>query len=193
MSDCAGRRVLVLIGALGCVASCAAQSGDGAFFYSMYSDFRAAAVGDIIQVLVSESALASHSSTRGNEKSSDTTAGPGAGLLGFIPLIGYGGAARSAAAGTSQSRDLLSARISAVVIGVTPTGNLIIEGERRVACNRDFQTIRLRGEVRPCDVRRDNTVLSQYVANAQIEYEGPDPAHPGGRVGIITRILGWLF
>lgn len=193
MSDRVGRLVLIAACVVGCMTTCAAQSGDGAFFYSMYSDHRAAAVGDIVQVLVSESALASHSSTRGNEKSADTSTGPGLGLLDFIPLIGYSGKAKSGATGTSQSRDLLTARIAAVVTGVTPAGNLIIEGERRVACNRDFQTIRLRGEVRPCDVSRDNTVLSQYVANAQIEYEGPDPAHPGGRVGVITRILGWLF
>ncbi len=170
-----------------------AQSANGAFFYSLYSDYRAVGVGDIVQVIISESAVASHSSTRANEKSADSSAGPGAGLLDFIPLIGYSGKAKSAASGTSQSRDLLTARITAVVVAVTPAGNLVIEGQRRVACNRDFQTIRLRGEVRPCDITRDNTVLSQYLANAQIEYEGPDPAHPGSRVGVISRLLGWLF
>ena len=69
----------------------------------------------------------------------------------------------------------------------------MVEGERTVQVNHDFQTLRLIGEVRPQDVRADNTVLSQHVANAAIEYEGPDPAKPGRRVGIITRILSWLF
>ncbi len=170
-----------------------ADPSDGAFFTSLYADHRATAIGDIVHVLISESSLASHTATRSNEKSSSATAGPGVGDLDFISLMGYSGSNKAEARGTSQTRDTLSARIAAVVTGVTPTGSLIIEGERRVACNRDFQTIRVQGEVRPRDIRPDNTVLSQYVANAQIEYTGPDPGKPGGRVGIIPRILGWLF
>ena len=193
MTRSARRALIVAACMTAAVARGLADPSDTTFFCSMYSDTRAAAVGDIVMVVVSESALATHSATRGNEKSSDTTVGPGTGLLNFIPLLGFGGTGKSEAKGTSQTRDMLSARISAVVTGITPAGNLIIEGERHVACNRDSQTIRIHGEVRPTDVRRDNTVLSQHVANARIEYDGPDPAHPNGRVGIITRILGWLF
>jgi len=193
MTDYLTRALLVAAVAAVCAGGCVAEPGDSSFFCSIYADHRATAVGDIVLVVVSESALASHSATHGNDKSSATTVGPGMGLLDFIPLMGYSGQGKSQATGSSQRRDLLTARIAAVVTGITPAGNLIIEGERRVACNRDFQTIRLRGEVRPCDVGPGNTVLSQHVANAEIAYNGPDPARPGGRVGIIPRILGWLF
>jgi hypothetical protein len=31
------------------------------------------------------------------------------------------------------------------------------------------------------------------VANAIITYSGSDPMKPNGKVGIITRVLNWLF
>ena len=176
-----------------CGAQLLADPSTGTFFESLYSDHRASAIGDVVLVVISESALASHSATRSTQKSSSAQAGPGTGELSFIPLLGYSGQSKGAAQGQSQSRDLLTARVSAVVTGVTEAGNLIIEGERRVSANRDFQTIRIKGEVRPVDIGPDNTVLSQHVANAQIDYTGPDPGKPGGRVGFITRVLGWLF
>jgi len=181
----------LMLAAMG--APCPADPGDTAFFTSLYADQRARQPGDIVFVVISESAMASHAASRSNQSSSSVEVGPGTGWLDFIPLLGYGGKLQAGASGQSQRRDTLSARIAATVTGLTPAGNLIIEGARTVRVNHDFQTIRLIGEVRPQDVRADNTVLSQHVANAGIEYEGPDPAQPGRRVGIITRILGWLF
>lgn len=165
----------------------------GLFFVSLYEDHRATSPGDILFVVVSESTTASHSATRADGKSSEVQVGPGSGWLDFIPSLGFGGDLRASASGSSQRRNLLSTRIATTVSGTTPEGNLIIEGERTVRVNHDVQVIRLIGEVRPQDVRPDNTVLSQHVANAAIDYEGPEPGEPGKKVGIITRILGWLF
>jgi len=170
-----------------------AEPGETAFFSSLYHDHRASKPGDILFVVISESSLASHTASRSNDTSSSAEVGPGTGWLDFIPGISFGGKLSGSASGKSQRRDVLSARVALVVSGITPTGNLLIEGERTVRVNEDLQTIRLSGEVRPEDVRPDNTVLSHHVAHASIEYEGPDPGRPGRRVGIITRILGWLF
>ncbi|MGI5819178.1 MAG: flagellar basal body L-ring protein FlgH [Armatimonadota bacterium] len=170
-----------------------ASPDGGSFFRSLYADRRAAAPGDILFVVVSESASASQSASRSNSRSADATVGPGSGWLEFIPEMGFGGSLSAGAGGTSQRRNTLTTRIATMVTGVTEEGNLIITGERRVRVNHDLQTIRLVGEVRTTDVRPDNTVLSEHIANAAIEYDGPDPGRPGRRVGILTRILGWLF
>lgn len=169
------------------------EPSDTGFFDGLYEDHVARQPGDILFVVVSESAMATHSASRAGGKATDAQAGPGAGWLDFFTGAGFGGELDHSANGRSQRRDMLSARVATTVTGVTPAGNLIIEGERRVMVHRDWQTIRMTGEVRPQDVRPDNSVLSQHVANATIEYEGPDPGEPNGRVGIITRILGWLF
>ncbi len=170
-----------------------AEPGDTGFFTALYADHRARRPGDILFVVISESSMASHAASRSNSRDAGAQVGPGTAWLDFIPGLSFGGKLDAKAGGQSQRRDVLSARIATVVTGVTPSGNLIIEGERTIRVNHDYQTIRLVGEVRSEDVRPDNTVLSQHVADARIEYEGPDPGRPGGRVGIITRILGWLF
>jgi len=172
---------------------CPGDPSDGSFFTCLYLDHRAHQVGDLVLVVISESTLASHSASRSNDKSAETKVDAGTGWLDFIPLMGYGGESKSAAKGQSQHRDLLSARIATIVTGTTPTGNLLIEGERAVKVNHDFQTIHLKGEVRPQDIEPDNTVPSHRVANAHIEYRGSDPGKPGRRVGIITRLLNWLL
>lgn len=182
---------------LTCVAAacglCRADPSEGDFFISLYTDHRAHQIGDLVLVVISESSISSHSASRSNDRSAESKVGPGAGWLDFIPLVGYGGESTSAAKGQSARRDMLTARIATMVTGVTPTGSLIIEGERTVQVNDDFQTIRLTGEVRPQDIGPDNTALSHRVANARIEYVGRDPGEPGRRLGIITRILNWLF
>ncbi|NLO05595.1 MAG: flagellar basal body L-ring protein FlgH [candidate division WS1 bacterium] len=180
--------VLLLAGTIGC-----AEPGDGTFFSSLYGDHRACAPGDILFVVISEAMSASHSATSSDARSADAEIGPGAGWLDFIPLMGYSGELNASASGVSRRSNVLSARVAVTVIGYTPEGNLIISGERTVRVNDEMQSTCLTGEVRPQDVRPDNTVLSQHVANAAIEYQGPEPGRPGKRVGIITRILGWLF
>lgn len=172
---------------------CYAEPDDTAFFTGLYAEHRATAPGDILFVVISETSVASYSASRSNQKSSDARVGPGAGWLDFIPEVSFRGQLSAAATGQSQLRDSLAARVAVVVTGLSPTGNLLIEGERAVRVNGALRTIRLRGEVRPEDVRPDNTVLSHLVAHATIEYEGPDPGRPGRHVGILTRILGWLF
>lgn len=171
----------------------AADPGDSSFFEALYRDHRATSTGEVLFVVVSEATTASHTAMRSDAKSSSAQVGPGSGWLDFIPSFGFGGDLSASASGSSQQRNVLSTRIATTVTGVTPEGNLLIEGVRTVRVNHDLQVLRLTGEVRPRDVRPDNTVLSQHVANAQIDYEGPEPGEPGRKVGIITRVLGWLF
>ena len=187
--------MLTMLAPIAALAQAPADAGPdaGGFFMSLYTDHRAAAPGDILFVVVSESAIASQSASRTNARASNAEVGPGTGWLDFIPGMSFGGKLSASASGGSQRRNTLSTRIAATVTGITPAGTLIIEGERSVRVNHDLQTVRLVGEVRPEDVRPDNTVLSQHIANAAIDYNGPDPGKPGKRVGIITRVLGWLL
>lgn len=171
----------------------AADPGDTQFFAGLYAEHRATAPGDILFVVISETSVASYSSSRTNQKSGEARVGPGTGWLDFIPELGFGGQLSAGASGQSQLRDSLAARVAVTVTGRSPTGNLLVEGERTVRVNDALRTLRLSGEVRPEDVRPDNTVLSHLVAHARIEYQGPDPGRPGRHVGILTRILGWLF
>jgi flagellar L-ring protein FlgH len=167
--------------------------GTGSFFATLFSDHKAVKVGDVLQIIIMESASATHTAERSNQASTQSSLGPGAGKLGFLPLWGYSGSSQSAAKGGASRTESFVGRVSVTVRGISPAGNLMVEGERAVQVNKDLQKIKLSGEVRPQDVQRDNTVLSTAVANAHIEYEGSDPGKPGSKVGILTGLLHWLF
>ena len=162
-------------------------------FAFLFADHKACRVGDIITIIISESAQASHTAAVDHEHEADSAVGPGNGMLDFIPLVGWGGKSESAAKGTSTRGGTLAARITVSVVGISPNGNLLLEGTHSVKVNEDIQEITITGEVRPRDVSPDNTVLSRYVANAKIEYTGTEPERPTRHSGIITKILNFLF
>ena len=74
--------------------------------------------------------------------------------------------------GSVSRSNKMNAKITAQVIEVLPNGNLRIAGKKFLTINGEQQYILLTGIVRPDDIKADNTVYSQSVADAQIEYSG---------------------
>ena len=70
---------------------------------------------------------------------------------------------------------------------------MLIEGARLVKVNNETQNLVLTGIVRPDDVRSDNTVASENLANAEIKSEGIGLIVDRQRRGLLTRLLDWLF
>ncbi len=191
-----GWKVCGSLAVIGVFAGCASGDslcGEGSFFTSLLSDQRAAKVGDVIQIIITESASATHTADRTNSVSNQSSLGPGTGKLGFLPLFGYSGASDSSSKGEASRTETFVGRVAVTVKSITPTGNLVVEGERTIQVNKDLQKMTLTGEVRPRDIASDNTIPSSAVANARIEYEGSDPQKPGSKVGFITGMLHWLF
>ena len=58
----------------------------------------------------------------------------------------------------------MTARMAVTVREVLPNGNLVVEGTRMIKINKNDQDMTFTGIVRGDDVRADNTVLSQNVA-----------------------------
>jgi len=74
--------------------------------------------------------------------------------------------------GTVSRSNKMSAKITAQVVQVLPNGNLQIAGKKFITINGQQQYILLTGTIRPDDIKADNTVMSEAIANAQIEYSG---------------------
>ena len=87
----------------------------------------------------------------------------------------------------------LSTKITAKVIEIRPNGHLVIEGSRLISVNGDDDRITLHGVARPEDIQADNTILSTYLAEAQISYNGKGPAKDAAHRGFLLRVLSWLF
>src|SRR5204862_3593709 len=122
-------------------------------------------------------------------------------LLGALklPLIGkyldslqLGATSSNSGTGSTDHAGKFSAKIAVTVKQVLPNGNLVIEGQRMVTVNKDLQIYKLSGIVRRQDIRIDNTILSENVADAKITTDGKGLIGDRQRRGILTRLLDWL-
>lgn len=70
--------------------------------------------------------------------------------------------------GQLEDREGIQYRIAAIVVDIRPNGNLILEARKSIRTNRDVWEYRLTGEIRSKDVNRDNTAISENIANLDI-------------------------
>jgi flagellar L-ring protein precursor FlgH len=161
---------------------------------SLFTDKKARKVGDLITIVINETATSSQQANTSVSKKADNKVGPGVGpILKLIPALGFGGDSSHAAQGSTSRSTNLTARISAKVIEVKPNGNLVIEGTRNITTSNDTQIMKLTGLVRQEDVQPDNTALSSAIADAKIDYTGKGPISEKQKPGFITRVLKSLF
>ncbi len=160
---------------------------------SLFSDNKARRVGDIVTILITENSSTSQSVSRKIGKKSSIQGGAGTGVLDFIPVWGLNTSTTLKGGGSVTSNEVITAKITAKIVGILPNGNLKIEGIRRVVINNDSLEIIITGVIRPQDISSDNTVLSTYISDAQISYRGTGSLTNAQKEGILSQILNWLF
>ncbi len=96
-----------------------------------------------------------------------------------------------------EKKGELTARITALVMDVLPSGNLVIKGRREIRIDYETKVIEFSGVVRRFDVRADNTILSELVADAHVSYAGEgtltDTTNRVGLGGWLHRAIVWLW
>ncbi len=144
---------------------------------SMFSDRKAAAKGDILTILVAESAVAQSSQKKASSRDSSLQDAisrfiyPALGAhKGELPSLGATGKSSYSGGGDVSNSQSLSARAAVLVTDVLPNGNLVIEGVRVVTFSGETQYVVLRGVVRADDIARDNSVVSTNIADARVEF-----------------------
>lgn len=146
---------------------------------NIYSDSKAHRIGDIISVVLSENTQAQKSAKTELKKENSANLSPITGF-GGVPVnfkgdaIQFGLDQDSDFKGDSKSNqgNSLSGNVSVHVLRVLPNGNLMIRGEKWMTLNNGDEYIRLTGIIRPQDISSNNTILSQKIANARIQYAG---------------------
>ncbi len=86
--------------------------------------------------------------------------------------LGGGSDSSSRGEGTTGRNASLVAKVTCQVIEVLPNGNLRIRGTKEIKVNRETQYLALEGIVRPRDILLDNTIRSDLIAEAHIEFTG---------------------
>lgn len=161
---------------------------------SMFEDQKARRPGDLVTVIIVEQAQARQSANTATGKDSEVSVGPGMGVLAdLIPLLKLSGGDSFSASGSTTRGGSLTAKLTTKVVEVMPNNTMLIEGRQKISINGEDQEIVITGIVRNQDVARDNTILSTFVADAEIAFVGTGVVANKNNPGIITRIFNWLF
>jgi flagellar L-ring protein precursor FlgH len=167
----------------------------------LFSDPKARTVGDVVTIKIVESSDATNKATTATDRSSSLSAS----VDGFFNLekdypadhpffnpfskVAGGVESEFEGAGTTKRSGDLNAYITALVTQVLPNGNLVLTGTREVLVNNENQVIELTGIVRPRDINANNQVLSTYIADARISYNGTGIVNDRQRPGWLTNIV----
>lgn len=179
--------LLLLLGGLQAAAS-SLWGGE-----SLFTDKKARRVGDLVTLIIVEQAEATHSASTGSSKGANLNIGPFTGIIADFPTLGAAASDRFEAGGTTRRGGSLRAQMTAKVVEILPNGNLLIEGRQGISINDERQELIVSGIVREQDIRADNTVLSTYLADAQITFTGTGAIGNKQTPGLLTTLFGWLF
>jgi len=179
------------------------RTDNGAIFQpnrgiALYEDIKAKNIGDMITIVLSEQTNASKSASTSTSKENaiDVTNPTILGLPTAFSSSLLSSRDMSLAAslessksftgdGDSSQSNQLTGSVTALVTAVLPNGYLRVEGEKNISINQGDEYIRIKGIIRPVDIRSNNSILSTQVANAEISYGGN---------GVIasSNNMGWL-
>ncbi|NIY70861.1 flagellar basal body L-ring protein FlgH [Marivivens donghaensis] len=154
-------------------------------------DRRAAQIGDVLTVELSERFTASQSLTATSARSSSYQMDlPNILTGGFDDALLTNGTTQSFNGnGSANQSNSLRGRMTVQVVRQLPGGMLEIMGEKRLTLNSGAEYIRITGVVRPEDIGPDNVVPSDRIANARIEYVGAGDSADAARPGWLRRGL----
>ncbi|EMR14294.1 flagellar L-ring protein FlgH [Methylophaga lonarensis MPL] len=183
------------------------ERNDGAIFntatnISLFEDYRARRVGDILTVRLEERTLGEKESETTVRKQNNSNIDnptvfgtqPQFSLPNQLPLadtsnnnlaFGVSSSHNFRGQGDSDLSNRLVGDISVSVVEVLPNGNMIIRGEKIVTINQGNEYIRLSGIVSPRDIDGSNTISSIRIADAQISYTGDGATND-------ANVMGWL-
>lgn len=157
-------------------------------YRSFFSDRQAFREGDMLTVVITESAAATSTARTRTDKGDRV----GASLAHEGPVesaISLEANNRFSGGGEIQRTGRLLGRLTAVVDGIDTNGNLHITGEQTIYINNEEQRIALSGLVRPEDIEPDNTLQSWRIAAAKIEFKGDGILARKQSPGLLTKLF----
>ncbi|MEP7352991.1 MAG: flagellar basal body L-ring protein FlgH [Acidobacteriota bacterium] len=179
----AGTACYFALAMIGSAALALAQSPGSLFaaggpLTDMTRDLRAAGLGDLVTIVVSDQASAE--ATGGTDTSRKSTGNANVtSLFGTLTagnplgnLIDFSNSRAVKGSGKTSRGVTLTTTLSARIVGVDPTGLLRIEGTKETSVNSERQLITVRGLIRAVDVAPGNTILSNQIADLSLQVNG---------------------
>jgi flagellar L-ring protein FlgH len=161
-------------------------------------DSKAHKLYDTIVILVAVQTTAAQSGDSSYQRTFQTASGI-TGLAGQIntkglnPLFNANSATQLTGKGATDSNTTFQTSLTGQVIAVLPSGNLVVEAQRKIFMNNQHEDVTVRGVVRPVDISSANTVPSAALSSLQIEMKGKGIISDSTRnLNPITRAILWL-
>ena len=157
------------------------RTGARAFF----NDQRDGRVGDILTVQIDIDDSAKTNNASNSSRTSGSTMGvprffglessigkimPGA--FDASAMIETNSETSNAGSGSVNRQEKINLTIAAVVTGILPNGNMVIQGTQEVRTNAELRQLTVAGIVRPEDISSANTIRHTQIAEARISYGG---------------------
>jgi flagellar L-ring protein FlgH len=159
-------------------------------------------VGDLVTIVVSETQDLKNEESSDISKKTDVDwrisnfdVKPNA--FSTLPRIAASSDDQFNGAANYSKKGKFSARLTATVVDVLPNGNLVLQGKREIRIDKETKFLEFGGVVRRYDLKGDNSVASELVANARVSYRGQGPLTNGtnrrGLGGVIHDTIDWLW
>jgi len=160
---------------------------------SLVTNMKAHRVGDLLTIIITEDASANAGSKTKADNKSEHSGGAGLGFLDFIQPWDLSVENKYKGDGDTERSGSLRAEITARIVEVLRNGDLRITGTRMININGEKQLIEITGVCRPRDIAPDNTIMSTFISDAQIAYNGSGLVTDTAQPGVVTKIINWLF
>lgn len=162
-----------------------------ATYQPLIRDHRARSVGQLLTVLIYESASSTTSADSDTNKSLDVGINAGYDDTYHDATLGIGN--DSGGGGTINRTGRLVASVSVTIESILDSGEMVVKGEQSIEFNNENQFIHVEGRVRPEDISADNTVLSTRLADARIRYVGEGLLGRSQEPGLLSKFFNWVF
>ena len=165
-------------------------------YVDYFADPIAREVGDLLTVQIIENTTAQSESKASKSKmeAHEASGGP-SGALDILPSVGikYENQNIANGGGKTSKKGFVQTVLTVTVIDKTPTGNLIVEGRKKLNISDEESYVVLSGIVRPQDISRGNRISSDRIADLSIELKGIGKIEQATKPSLIERVFGWLF
>lgn len=162
------------------------------------TDYKARKVNDTLVIVASVQTTAAQTGDVNTSRAAATNSAI-TGLAGDLkttgvnPLFAANSTTTLKGSGATDSSTTFQTSLTAQVIAVLPSGNLVVEAQRKIFMNNQHEDIVIRGVVRPNDIGPNNTVPSAALGNLEIEMKGKGIiADATKRLNPIARAILWL-
>jgi flagellar L-ring protein precursor FlgH len=152
---------------------------------SFFKDQRARTVGDVltVQVVIADQAVVSNQTQRTRDNEDNFSAshffGYESKLDKIFPnavdpnnLVDLNSDMLNSGRGNTSRNEEIRVNVAAVVTQVLPNGNLVLQGRQEVRVNFEVRELYVAGVARREDIRPDNTISHDKIAELRVAYGG---------------------